>query len=211
MQLTNCAAGLKYTSDNWWSSFTIVTGEEANNEGALVGITPDNANRTRYSWIVDLQADNCWAYVFHQWFGSQANGTAIGDTAFWYGIDQYLYYRINPCWRTGLRGEWFRDEDGTGVGLNRRSNPNKPPFAGNFYSLSAGVNWTPSNAFMLRSEIRADWFDGEQATPRPFDDGAKNYQLLLGFDAIYRFESRSSRASAAIGEPFLRFASTRLP
>ncbi len=115
-----------------------------------------------------------------------ANGTASGATAYWYGIDQYLYYRINDCWRSALRFEWFRDEDGTRVGLNRPSNPNKPPFVGSFFSLTAGVNWTPSTNFTLRPEIRADWFDGNQAIG-PFDDGAKNYQLMIGFDAIYLF------------------------
>ena len=177
---------LKYTSQQWWTSFAIVTGEEFNNDAGLPGITPTNANRTRYSWIVDWQPDDQWEYVFHQWFGSQANGTASGATAYWYGIDQYLYYRISDCWRSGLRFEWFRDQDGTRVGLNRPSNPNKPPFVGSFYSLSAGLNWTPSANFTLRPEIRADWFDGNQAIG-PYDDGRQNHQFLLGFDAIYLF------------------------
>ena len=90
-----------------------------------------------------MQPTDRWEYVFDQWFGSQANGTASGGRAYWYGIDQYLYYRINNCWQSGLRFQWFRDEDGTRVALNRPSNPNKPPFVGNFISLSAGVNWTP--------------------------------------------------------------------
>jgi len=177
---------LKYTGQQWWTSFAVVTGEEFNNDAGLPGITPTSANRTRYSWIVDWQPNDQWEYVFHQWYGSQARGTASGATAYWYGIDQYLYYRINDCWRTGLRFEWFRDEDGTRVGLNRPSNPNKPPFVGSFYSLSAGLNWTPCTNLTLRPEIRADWFNGNQAIG-PYDDGASNSQLLLGFDAIYMF------------------------
>ena len=180
-------AGLKYTGCNWWTSFAIVTGDEFNNDAGLPGITPAEANRTRYSWIFDTQPSDRWEYVFNQWFGSQADGTADGGTAYWYGFDQYLYYRINNCWRSGLRFEWFRDEEGTRVGLNRPSNPNKPPFPGNFFSLTAGLNWTPCNNFVLRPEICADWFDGDNALQRPYDDGAKNYQLLLGFDAIYQF------------------------
>jgi hypothetical protein len=177
---------LRYTAERWWTQFAIITGNEFNNDAGLPGITPAFANRTRYSWIFDLQPRERWEYVFHQWFGSQADGTASGATAYWYGIDQYLYYRINDCWRSGLRFEWFRDEDGTRVGLNRPSNPNKPPFVGNFFSLTAGLNWTPSTVFTLRPEIRADWFDGNQAIG-PFDDGAKDYQLMIGFDAIYLF------------------------
>ena len=63
-----------------------------------------------------------------------------GHTAYWYGVDQYLYYTINDCWKAGIRVEWFRDEDGTRVGLNRLTNTNDPPYGRNFYSFSAGVN-----------------------------------------------------------------------
>ena len=85
-----------------------------------------------------------------------------------------------------MRFEWFRDEDGTRVGLNRPSNPNNVPFVGNFYSLSAGVNWTPTNNLTVRPEIRADWFDGSQPV-QPFDDGTDSSQLMLGIDAILKF------------------------
>jgi hypothetical protein len=57
---------------------------------------------------------------------------------------------------------------------------------GNFYSLTAGLNWAPSKNFTVRPEIRADWFDGDQPI-QPFDDGARNSQLMLGFDAYYLF------------------------
>jgi hypothetical protein len=107
-----------------------------------------------------------------------------GSDALWYGIDQYLYYTINDCWKAGSRFEWFRDEDGTRVGLNRPSNPNKPPFFGNFYSLSAGLSWTPTSNLMVRPELRWDWFDGAGV---PCADGTKDDQLLLAADVIWRF------------------------
>ena len=99
--------------------------------------------------------------MFHHWLGAQQDGLVTGESPYWYGIDQYLYYTINDCWKAGLRFEWFRDEDGTRVGLNRPSNPNNPPFVGDFYSLSFGVNWQPRTNFMLRPEIRTDWYDGD--------------------------------------------------
>ena len=76
-------------------------------------------------------------YVFHHWLGVQQDGVSRGDTAYWYGVDQYLYYTINDCWKAGARFEWFRDEDGTRVGLNRPSNLNNVPYMGDFYSLSS--------------------------------------------------------------------------
>ncbi len=97
-----------------------------------------------------------------------------------------MYYTLNDCWKAGLRFEWFRDEEGTRVGLNRASNPNDPPFAGDFYSLSAGLNWHPGTNVIIRPEIRADWYDGN-AVRQPFDDGQDDSQLMLGVDAILMF------------------------
>ncbi|MDG2012110.1 MAG: outer membrane beta-barrel protein, partial [Pirellulaceae bacterium] len=81
--------------------------------------------------------------------------------------------------------EWFRDEDGTRVGLNRPSNPNKAPFAGDFYSLSLGMNYRPCNSLILRPDVRFDWYDGDGSLP--FDDGIRKQQTMLGFDAILSF------------------------
>ena len=93
---------------------------------------------------------------------------------------------VDDCWMAGLRFEWFRDEDGTRVGLNRPSNPNTPSFAGNFYSISCGVNWTLTDNFVLRPELRADWYEGNAAR-LPYDDGTDDSQFLLGLDAILLF------------------------
>lgn len=177
---------LKYTSDcqDWWSSFAVTTGKE-NNDLAGLGFPQDYSNRTRYSFIVDKKFGNCTEYLFHQWFGSQENGTATGDTAYWYGIDQYLFYTLDSQWKAALRAEWFRDEDGTRVGLNRPANPNKPPYIGNFWSITAGLNYQWTKNFMLRPEARFDWFDG--AGVQPYDDGNDDSQFTYGFDAIWQF------------------------
>jgi hypothetical protein len=175
---------LKYLSldTGIWTSFALINGKEFNNAAGL-NIPNDYANRTRYSWLVGLPLTCRMDYVFHQWLGAQADGAVGGGTAYWYGLDQYLTYALNDCWKAGMRFEWFRDEDGTRVGLNRRSNPNKAPFAGNFYSASAGLNWKPTCNFTLRPEIRYDWYDGD-AQRLPYDDGTDSNQLLLGLDAI---------------------------
>ncbi len=181
----NFIGRIKYTSPyrGWWTSFAVITGDEDNN---LFGgaPTPDFTNRTRYSWLVALPLTSRMEYVFHHWLGYQEAGAADGGDADWYGVDQYLYYTINDCWKAGLRFEWFRDEEGTRVGLNRPSNPNIPSFVGNFWSLSAGVNWMPTNNLIIRPELRWDWFDG---TGLPYADGAKDEQLLLAADVIWRF------------------------
>lgn len=170
---------------DFWTSFAITSGKEFNNLANL-DIQTEYTNRTRYSWLVGVPVCCQWEYVFHHWLGFQQHGNAAGGQANWYGIDQYLYYTINRCWKAGVRFEWFRDEDGTRVGLNRPSNPNAAPFAGNFFSVSAGVNWSPTDNFILRPELRADWYNGGAAV-QPFDDGDDDAQFTLGLDGIVRF------------------------
>jgi hypothetical protein len=163
----------------------ITTGDDYNDlAGLLPAAEQSFTNRTRYSYLVYLPLVGRWDYVFHHWLGFQEAGVAGGERADWYGLDQYLYYALNDCWKAGFRAEWFRDEEGTRVGLNRPSNPNNPPFVGDFYSLGFGLNWNPTNNLALRPEIRADFFDGVGA---PYADGNRDTQALLGIDGIVKF------------------------
>jgi len=177
---------LKYTGENgdWWSSFAIITGQEQNNPANLPNVVNGYANRTRYSFLVSKNLGSRTEYVFHQWLGTQETGAPGGGTAKWYGIDQYVYYRLNENWRLGTRIEWFRDQEGTRVGLTQPSNPNKAPLPGSYASWTVGVNWLPVTNVMIRPELRWDSYTG---SANPFDDGQRKYQLLLGLDAIVQF------------------------
>ncbi len=168
-----------------WSSFAIVTGDDFSDPAGILGSTAFT-NRTRYSWLAGLPLADRLDYVFHHWLGLQEDGGLANTRAWWYGIDQYLYYTISNHWQAGARFEWFRDEDGTRVGLNRARNLNNPPFPGSFYSLSLGLNWKPTGNLVIRPEVRADWYDGD-AAPSPFQDGTNDSQFMLGFDGILMF------------------------
>lgn len=186
----NVVGGLKWTPDSgsWWTSFALVSGQNPNNTAGLPAVRNAPANRSRYSFLFGLTPGGpCgpWEYVFHHYYGWQENGTPQGNFARWYGIDQYLYYRVSDKWKVGTRFEWFRDEDGTRVGLNRASNPNNPPLPGNYFSLTGGVNYAPVSNFVVRPEVRWD-FTSDTARPA-FNDGRKNNQLLLGCDLIWKY------------------------
>ena len=60
-------------------------------------------------------------------------------TAEWYGINQYLFYKLNCCWTAGSRFEWFRDDDGFVVTGLRPGNP----LVGNFFARQflRNVTW----------------------------------------------------------------------
>jgi hypothetical protein len=166
------------------------------NAGALT-------NRNMYSLVFSQsfgQADK-WQYVFQHDYGWQQGANVLGggaaNSAEWYGVNQYLFYTINDCWKAGMRFEWFRDDDGARVtGLR---NPNNfifgDSYAGNFFECSFGMNWTPTANVTFRPEIRYDWFDGAKVGEGgsgpvgggPFRGGTANDQLVVGLDGIFTF------------------------
>ena len=164
----------------------------SNNEPVPLGPAAGTlTDRTMYSLVIgyNFGCDDEWQYVFQHDYGWQAgaNAAAPGQAAEWYGINQYLFYTVNDCWKAGARFEWFRDDDGSRVtGLRNPSNAIfGQSFAGNFYEFSVGMNWTPSANLTVRPELRYDWFDGVGTVAGPFNAGTENSQFLLGFDAIY--------------------------
>jgi Putative beta-barrel porin-2, OmpL-like. bbp2 len=159
--------------------------------------TDDNfTNRFMYSLVVSKEINDCWTYVFQHDNGYQEDGahnsTIVvnnGD-AEWYGVNQYLFRKLNSCWTAGMRLEWFRDDDGARVGAIRAGNPIGTGFAGNFWESAWGLNYKPTTNLTIRSELRYDWYDGiNVATPGagPFDDGTRDDQFIGSADVVYIF------------------------
>lgn len=159
-------------------SFGIITGNEANQAATAT------SNRTRYSVILAQNLGERAQYVAHQWLGSQDQFFANGSSAAWYGLDQYLFYTLRDRLKAGVRLEWFKDQDGVRLGLNRPTNPNKPPYIGDMYSLSTGLNWQSTRSLTIRPEVRYDWFTG---SGNPFNDNASKSQFVGGLDATWLF------------------------
>jgi hypothetical protein len=164
----------------------------SNNEPIALGPAAGTlTDRAMYSLVIGYTfgCDDEWQYVFQHDYGWQAGADSFtpGNAAEWYGINQYLFYTVNDCWKAGARLEWFCDDDGARVtGLR---NPNNAIFGdffgGNFYEIAVGMNWTPSANLTVRPEARVDWFDGVGSTAGPFNAGTDDSQFLLGVDAIY--------------------------
>lgn len=115
-----------------------------------------------------------WQYVLQHDRGNQRNAVVQGKDAEWYSIVNYLTYQATDQWGVGMRGEWFRDDDG----FRYSAGP------ANYYALTAGLNWKPKSWLMVRPEVRYDWSKAQLA---PFDSGAKNNQVVLGVDAVVQF------------------------
>jgi hypothetical protein len=142
-------------------------------------------------------------YVAQSDFGTQDGATLQGKNAKWYGLNQYLFYKVSDCLTYGIRYEWFRDQDGFRVGgflgdvpgqpgVTRGLSDNRSNYAGSFYEITLGANYKFSANTMIRPYARFDWFSGTSGNPnhiagnpeRPYDGGFGNSQSLLGFDLI---------------------------
>ena len=151
----------------------------------------DNTQRMLTSIVGAREITSRLTYVVQSDIGHQNSGAATAS-ADWYGINQYLFYKINCNLTAGLRAEWFRDDDGarvTGIGA---TNPLVGSnFAGHFYELTMGLNWRPRGNpnLMVRPEVRYDDFDGVSTAglALPYDDGADSKQFSGAVDVIWTY------------------------
>jgi hypothetical protein len=130
------------------------------------------SNQVYYSAIFQQNLGK-WHYVLQHDRGTLAH--AVNDqTASWYSIVNYLTYQINEIWGVGMRGEWFRDQNGIRYGNGEAG----------YYDVTAGLNWKPKQWLLLRPEFRYDW---SQSQIPPYDAGKRYNQLVMGIDAVIQF------------------------
>lgn len=139
---------------------------------------PDGSDvRTAYSLMFLQKLGERWQYVLQHDLGTEPGAGPRGSTASWYGLNQYLFYTVSETWKAGMRYEWFRDDGGARVPTVRQT--------ADFFELSAGLNWTPSERVTVRPELRWDWTT--TADCRPFGDHTRSSQILLDCDVIVKF------------------------
>jgi hypothetical protein len=171
--------GVNWTSCN--EAVELAFAISASEEGPL------NVNRTMYSMIGILHLTDNLTYVIEHDYGQDVlPGVLMAE---WYGLNQYFFYQINPCWAAGLRVEWFRDHDGTRVtGVRPTNTLAGASFPGNFYEITAGLNWKPRENLIIRPEVRWDWYEASGAVaPLPYDAGDQASQFLFAIDAIVTY------------------------
>lgn len=145
-------------------SFSIMQGDVYKNQSSQL---------VYYSAILQQHLGK-WHYVLQHDRGTQQNAIAQGQNADWYSIVQYLTYDIGDKLGAGLRGEWFRDQNGFRYASGEAS----------YYAMTVGLNWKPKGWLMFRPEARYDW---SRAQTAPFDAGQRTNQFLLGIDAVIQF------------------------
>lgn len=164
----NFLGGLFWSNDQSTSSvaWTVISGEVDD---------VSSENRTLSSLVITHNISDRLQYVFQHDFGYQEKAVNNETDAYWYGINQYLFYDLNDTLSLGLRGEWFRDDHNTRLNLGS---------AGSYYALTAGVNWKPLPWATLRPEVRYDWVDSAADV---YDNQSEDHQLAFSMDVVISF------------------------
>ena len=173
--------GIAFATRRSSLGLTVISGKE---DGFAM-----NGQRTMYSVVWQTAINDRLAYVLQHDLAYQQDSLAANVDAQWYGLSQYLFFAISDVWKIGARFEWFRDDDGTRLsGMVARNGGLGWPaagFAGTYYDMTLGANWTPNANLSVRPEIRWDWSEGTALAP--FVDFTSDSQLTLAIDAIYVF------------------------
>ncbi|TAN52829.1 MAG: porin [Methylococcaceae bacterium] len=158
--------GFNWNSDDQATGFSF---------SILDGPTDDTAssNLSYYTALFHQDFTPKLHYVLQHDRGFQHAALGAQD-AEWYSVVHYLTFDVADTWGVGLRGEWFRDDDGVRFSAG----------AADYFAVSGGLNWKPTTWLMLRPEVRYDWTGAQTA---PFDGNHRTHQLLLGMDAVVRF------------------------
>jgi len=191
--------GVTFKNSDETQALTVTTssGNEAGDFVNLIGnrslISTVYTNEINDKITYVFQNDNGWQFNAGSFAIPLASGRGQAGTAQWYGINQYLFYNISETLVGGLRLEWFRDNNGYRV-LNPWRNywvggPSQTGYQGNFWQMTWGLNWKPTTNWIIRPELRYDWYSPDQAgTPLPFGRSNDQYgQFYGGCDAIWQF------------------------
>ena len=196
--------GVTFKSSDETQALTM-TVSSGNEIGNLVANTI--GNRSIMSTVYTNEINDKVTYVFQNDNGWQFNaGTpdtmnaSQPGTAQWYGVNQYLFYTFSDTLVGGMRLEWFRDNNGYRVLNPIRNAISNSPYAsgyqGNFWQATWGLNWKPNRNWIIRPELRYDWYSPDNGGPLPFgpirnvggiNTGNQYGQFYGGCDAIWQF------------------------
>jgi hypothetical protein len=187
----NFLGGAKWASESKKSTLSLMV-----DAGPQIGFTGVH-DRTSVYAVYTLQLTERFQWGSEYIAGIEANGSVVhpGQDASWYGTEQQFTYKLSDKWSAGLRYEWIRDNDGArvaGIGNllgTARGWLGLPGMAGAYNDLSLGLNWRPRPNWVVRPEVRWDWYDGlpNAQGQLPFGDSLKREQFLAACDLILTF------------------------
>jgi hypothetical protein len=156
-------------------------------------------DRVSYTLAINRRLSDRWTDSLEHTFGYEKDGAVeyldIANIRYgksrWFSVAKYLKYEINSQLSVGLRAEWFRDE---GIARILKSPINSFLFSysgKNYYELTLGANWKPTQNITIRPELRFDWSDIKMRSLIPNMPsgiyGGKSNMTSFAVDAVIRF------------------------
>ena len=195
--------GMDFSTSDGLQTLSVMT--TTGNERTILGLRPEEGslvgNRSLISTVYTNRLTDRLTYVFQNDNAWQFNAdVAPGNVnqpaglAQWYSFVNYLFWRFDERWMGGVRLEYFRDNNGYVVSAPIRNESVlgdlgywAGDFEGNFWELTLGLNYAPSRNFVVRPEVRYDWFSPDApATNRPFGKPL-GQRRLTGGDRLGQF------------------------
>lgn len=181
--------------ENTSLAFAITTGPEQDEPRAdfqgiprLGALAPGQSlNRTMYSIVFNTTIFENLNYILQHDNGWDEDSAGSGTGSEWYGLNQYLIYKINDKLSAGARFEWFRDDDGSRVAGVRNGSLGTNPGAANFYGFTVGLNYFPVSCITIRPELRWDYQDRDGDSELAYDNATSDSQFTAAVDFILRF------------------------
>ena len=171
-------------------TFTADNGTSLNIAGTHGSVSETNSGDwSLYSAVLKHNITEKTHLVLQHDHGFADKVLADGGDATWYGVNSHLYYDIKDDLAIGIRGEWFRDQNGARVCYPARTTC--PGLAGTYYEVTAGLTWKPKSWLSLRPNVRYDWVEDHAGSVAagnlPFDAGSKDSQFLFSTDVTVKF------------------------
>ena len=192
-----------FSSSDGTQALTIANASGNEASGAQnFGLQDFVGNRTVTSVVYTNELTDNLTYVYQSDIGYQAHANTAAQTqgqqagsAYWYGVNNYVFYNFTDYLIGGFRLEWFSDVNGYRVGTGgfREGALTGNGFAGNFWEATWGLNYLVGNNLVIRPEVRYDWYSRNQAQAggpgnMPYGPNLNNNgQFYGGCDIIWQF------------------------
>jgi hypothetical protein len=174
--------GISYAWEDIGTLGWMVNAGDWGDGGAFPGASTGDIYMSSLIGTVNLTDDIQWVIEHDHGVNNNVPG---GPGAEWYGINNYLFITLTDYVNFGGRIEWFDDADGARVGA---VNPAGPGAEGDYYAYTIGLNIRPHANFVVRPEMRYDWFDGTAPVgAEPYDSGTEDDLLTFGVDGVLQY------------------------
>ncbi|MDG2013049.1 MAG: outer membrane beta-barrel protein, partial [Pirellulaceae bacterium] len=141
-----------------------------------------------YSLILNHQVTDRIDYIMeHDLLTSNSRQVPSNPTDNYqcYSLANYLVYKINEKWKSGIRVEWLQNNGGRLTGVDS----SQLAASGNYYDVTLGLNWQARPHVRFRPELRYDWQSPYQPQDQPlsYDDNTAAKQWLFSCDVLWEF------------------------